>query len=275
MELIKANINSNRPHSRNVISGALDKFVGPFIYFDHLGPYDFAAGCEVYIPPHPHAGIATISYMFSGEGNHRDSLGNEQVLTTGRVNYMNAGNGIIHSEGLSKNFSKKGGHLLGVQIWHLLSANERNNKAGFQSYSKTQLGSIALSDTCNSVVLMGNYQDTFSPVKTEREMLLMTIEPIDKSNVTIQLNNNWQYLLYSCDGGLLVADTILKTGEGLFIENNKELSVELAQSTKAILMGGPVLNEEPIFSASLVAVGKTQMQHYYELYSNGKFGTLA
>ena len=273
MKLIKAHINRLRPHSRNVMPGAIEKYVGPFIYFDHLGPFDFAAYREVYIPPHPHAGIATVSYMFSGEGNHRDSLGNEQVLHAGRVNYMNAGNGIIHSEGLSNEFSQTGGRLLGVQIWHLLSANERNSTPKFQTYSKIELGNIPLNETFKAVLIIGNYSNVFSPVKTEREMLMMAIEANGNGNATIDLKKNWQYLLYTCDGSVTIDGNILLTGEGVFLENNGTVKIHVTNNTRAILMGGPALQEEPVFAGSLVAVGTEQMEFYQQRFSTGSFGT--
>jgi redox-sensitive bicupin YhaK (pirin superfamily) len=275
MKEIKTYINKNRPHSRNVIPGAFDQFVGPFVYFDHLGPYDFMAGREVYIPPHPHAGIATVSYLFSGEGNHADSLGHEQVLHVQRVNYMNAGNGIIHSEGLSKNFIQNGGKLLGVQIWHLLSANERNNKPIFQTFSKNELSSLALTDTCSSVILIGQYGNTLSPINTEKEMLLMTVEANADGKTTIQLQPNWQYLLYSCEGAFAINGSTMQTGEGVLIENSNEIQTHFSSNSKAILMGGPPLNETPLFAGSLVSVGATQMQQYKQRLINGDFGTLS
>ena len=97
-----------RPHVHQVLPSVWDRPVGPFIFLDVLGPFAFPAGRPVRIPDHPHAGLATISHLVEGEGHHGDSLGHEQVLARGSVNWMAAGSGIVHNEGLSMGFTQTG-----------------------------------------------------------------------------------------------------------------------------------------------------------------------
>lgn len=265
---------SDRPHSRNVIPGGYAGFIGPFIYFDHLGPFHFPAGRQVYIPPHPHAGIATISYMFEGEGHHVDSLGNNQILHERRLNYMSAGNGIIHSEGLSEEFTKKGGRLCGIQVWHLLSDAERSSPPRFQSLGESELVRYSLSTCFSSVVLMGQYQHQPSPIETDQRLLLMTIENDIPGSATIQLQSDWEYLLYAVDGSLQANDQLLEVGQGLAVTQGTHLQLSADTMCRAILMGGSRLQEQPLFNGSLVAVGQDQMTDYINRIREHKIGTM-
>lgn len=274
VKLINTNINSQRPHSRNVIPSALNSSVGSFIYFDHLGPFDFPAGCEVFIPPHPHAGIATISYMFEGEGHHHDSIGSNQIIEPGRLNYMNSGNGIIHSEGLSKEFSKTGGRLCGFQIWHLLSSSERNADASFQTFADKELPKLKAENGVIVSLLLGKYEQINSPVKTQREILMLTIQSNKKAEFIIKLNKNWEYFVYLCDGLCMIDDSDIGLGQGLKITNKNESKIFVNTNCKAVLIGGPPLDEVPTFNESLVSVGDEQMKDYYKRLNNNEFGIL-
>jgi redox-sensitive bicupin YhaK (pirin superfamily) len=264
----------DRPHSRNVMPGGHPGAVGPFIFLDHLGPFHFPAGREVYIPPHPHAGIATISYMFEGEGHHVDSLGNNQVLHARRVNYMNAGNGILHSEGLSEAFTKKGGKLCGVQIWHLLSEAERNSSPRFQTLGERELIKVSLGTHFSSVVLMGEYQNHHSVINTDQSLVLMTIENDIQGAAFIELRSDWEYLLYVCDGNLQADNQTLAVGEGLVLAQSTQLHLSADTMCRAILLGGSPLKEQPLFNGSLVSVGVEQMAEYISRMREGKMGTM-
>ena len=101
-----------------VLPAASRRMVGPFAFFDHIGPVDFAPGIPrtVDVRPHPHIGLSTVTYLFEGEIMHRDSVGSEQAITPGEVNWMTAGSGITHSERFER-ARRDGGHLHGIQAW--------------------------------------------------------------------------------------------------------------------------------------------------------------
>ena len=101
-----------------VLPAAERRMVGPFVFFDHMGPLDMAPGVSrtVDVRPHPHIGLATVTYLFSGEILHRDSVGSEQAIRPGEVNWMVAGRGITHSERFER-ARREGDHLHGIQAW--------------------------------------------------------------------------------------------------------------------------------------------------------------
>src|SRR4030081_1926262 len=108
---------------RRVLPGMPHRMVGPFIFFDHMGPADFAPGAGLDVRPHPHIGLATVTYLFEGEIMHRDSLGTVQAIRAGEVNWMSAGSGIAHSERTPDGLRVSGSRLWGVQTWIALPAS--------------------------------------------------------------------------------------------------------------------------------------------------------
>jgi redox-sensitive bicupin YhaK (pirin superfamily) len=119
--------------------------VGPFIFLDHLGPATFAPGEGINVRPHPHIGLATVTYLFQGELLHRDSLGSKQVITPGAINWMTAGRGIVHSERTRPEEKDTLHHAHGLQSWVTLPKEYEENTAGFSSSSGKQLARMEAS----------------------------------------------------------------------------------------------------------------------------------
>ena len=116
------------------LPSARSRMVGPFIFFDHFGPAVFKAGDGVDVRPHPHIGLATVTYLFDGEIVHRDSLGTALPIRPGAVNWMTAGRGIVHSERTAPDHRDGGEPLHGLQLWVALSIEGRRDRAGFRPY---------------------------------------------------------------------------------------------------------------------------------------------
>ncbi len=123
-----------------VLPYAKRRMVGPFIFFDHMGPLDLAAGVgrEVDVRPHPHIGLSTVTYLFTGEIVHRDSVGSEQPILPGAVNWMTAGRGITHSERFEK-ARAVGDHLHGIQAWVALPDGEEEIAPSFSHHAGEDL----------------------------------------------------------------------------------------------------------------------------------------
>lgn len=119
------------------------RMVGPFIFFDHIGPAHFAAGLDrsVDVRPHPHIGLSTLTYLFEGEIMHRDSVGSEQPIVPGEVNWMTAGRGITHSERFER-ARREGGPLHGIQCWIALPVEEEEGDPEFTHHEAGELPSI-------------------------------------------------------------------------------------------------------------------------------------
>ncbi|MFN3725482.1 MAG: pirin family protein [Allosphingosinicella sp.] len=123
-----------------VLPFAKHRMVGPFIFFDHMGPVTFEPGIprDVDVRPHPHIGLATITYLFDGEIMHRDSVGSEQPIRPGEVNWMTAGRGITHSERFER-ARREGGYMNGIQAWVALPDREEESDPGFSHHDSADL----------------------------------------------------------------------------------------------------------------------------------------
>ena len=126
-----------------VLPGARRRMVGPFVFFDHMGPVDFPAGIprSVDVRPHPHIGLSTVTYLFEGEIMHRDSLGSEQPIRPFEVNWMTAGRGITHSERFER-ARREGGHMNGIQAWVALPKEHEEAEPAFAHHSGDDLPKV-------------------------------------------------------------------------------------------------------------------------------------
>lgn len=127
-----------------VLPSPQQRMVGPFAFFDHIGPVTFAAGIarEVDVRPHPHIGLSTVTYLFEGEMMHRDSVGSEQAIRAGEVNWMTAGRGITHSERFEQ-ARLQGGPMHGIQAWVALPTEAEEAEPSFAHHSEADLPTYA------------------------------------------------------------------------------------------------------------------------------------
>src|SRR5262249_19075719 len=120
----------------------LRRMVGPFIFFDHMGPVQLAEGHGMDVRPHPHINLATVTYLFEGEILHRDSVGSEQLITPGGVNWMTAGRGIVHSERSPAAARKSGPRLHGLQLWIALPKEHEETDPRFEHHDTRDIPEV-------------------------------------------------------------------------------------------------------------------------------------
>jgi redox-sensitive bicupin YhaK (pirin superfamily) len=138
--------------------------VGPWVFFDHMGPYDFPAGGGMDVLPHPHINLATVTYLFDGGIMHRDSLGNARLISPGAINLMNAGRGIAHSERSPDDLRSAGHRVHGLQLWHALPMGSEDAQPTFHHYPADAIPRIR-THGLEIRVLMGAAYGHASPVK--------------------------------------------------------------------------------------------------------------
>jgi redox-sensitive bicupin YhaK (pirin superfamily) len=150
---------------RRVLPSAERRMVGPFVFFDHMGPAVFPPGQGIAVRPHPHIGLATITYLFDGEIMHRDSLGYVQLIQSNAVNLMTAGRGIVHSERASERDLPITSTLHGIQSWMALPLELEEMEPSFIHYPANDLPTLEHAG-CTIRVIMGSAFGTASPVAT-------------------------------------------------------------------------------------------------------------
>ncbi|VVE36743.1 Putative quercetin 2,3-dioxygenase [Pandoraea pneumonica] len=151
------------------------KTVGPFIFFDHMGPATLAPGQGMDVRPHPHIGLATVTYLFDGEIEHRDSLGSDQRITPGAVNWMTAGRGIVHSERTPPDVRERGGDVHGIQTWVALPQADEETEPSFSHHDASSLPDIFAPGVHMRLILGKAFGET-SPVKVFSPIFYLAVD---------------------------------------------------------------------------------------------------
>jgi redox-sensitive bicupin YhaK (pirin superfamily) len=159
---------------RRVLPSARQRSVGPFVFFDHFGPVSLAAEANSDVGPHPHIGLATVTYLFEGRFVHRDSLGTVQDITPGAINWMSAGRGIVHSERTPPDPQGRARRLHGLQLWVALPREQEQGDPAFQHVAAEQIPEVEV-DGAHVRVLVGQAFDAPSPVRAASPTLYLDI----------------------------------------------------------------------------------------------------
>jgi redox-sensitive bicupin YhaK (pirin superfamily) len=221
------------PHSRR-------RLVGPFIFFDHFGPAEFRSGQGIDVRPHPHIGLATVTFLFEGEIMHRDSLGTAVAIRPGEVNWMTAGRGIVHSERTAPERRKGGEPLHGLQCWVALPARHEEMDAGFAHVAAAELPIV--SDTGRSVrVVAGSLLGAQSPVPTLHETLF--------ADATLSAGTTMPFdavteerALYIVNGAIEIMGDRFEPGRLLIFRPGDAITITAATDARVVLVGGAAMD---------------------------------
>ncbi|MEO1637410.1 MAG: pirin family protein [Cyanobacteria bacterium J06631_9] len=182
------------------------QMVGPFIFFDHLGPAYFPPGKGVDVRPHPHINLATVTYLFEGSLLHRDSLGVVQEIVPGEVNWMTAGKGVVHSERSPDAFRERAATLHAIQTWIALPEKDEEVEPSFSHYSAADLPRWHEDGTA-AVLIAGDFLSYSSPVKTFSPMLYLSLSLTPGSRFRLPKKSEGpsvERAVYSVTPGLLI-----------------------------------------------------------------------
>jgi redox-sensitive bicupin YhaK (pirin superfamily) len=216
------------------------RHVGPFIFLDEMGPVTFAPGHGLDVRPHPHIGLATVTYLFDGAIEHRDSLGTVQVIRPGDVNWMTAGRGIVHSERSPQ--PREGGRLHGIQFWVALPAAEEETAPAFHHTPAAALP-VLTDGALRARVICGALGDLVSPVVTfaprnRAAMIYLDLDFAGPGSHRFATAAYDEQAVYIVTGAATVDGVALAAGELLVLGANAAPTISVAAPTRAILFGG-------------------------------------
>ena len=229
---------------RRALPSVHRRMVGPFIFFDQMGPAAFNAGTGLDVRPHPHIGLATITYLLEGEILHRDSVGSVQSIRPGEVNWMTAGSGIVHSERSGPETRTAGGRLLGLQTWVALPRHAEETTPGFVHHGAAEIPQAQAQGTTLTVIL-GSLDGMPSPVKTFSDTIFAEI--VLAPNARYQLRaGHTERAIYVVSGGVAVVgqEETFSAGELAVLKPGAELVLHSAAPTRMMLIGGEPLPEQ-------------------------------
>jgi redox-sensitive bicupin YhaK (pirin superfamily) len=232
------------------------QMVGPFIFFDHFGPVQYVSGKGMDVRPHPHIGLATVTYLFDGSIMHRDSEGNIQEITPGAMNLMTAGKGIAHSERTPDLQRQTGQKMLGLQSWIALPAGKEEIAPSFQHYAAGDLPMISESDFTARVIAGSSFYTEVTAASAARV-------PLDPDHE--------ERAIYLVDGEVEIAGERFEGPRLLIFRPGDRITVKAIQPTRMMFLGGDALEGPRHIWWNFVSSSKERIEQAKQDWKTGRF----
>jgi redox-sensitive bicupin YhaK (pirin superfamily) len=250
------------PHGRR-------QMVGPFIFFDHFGPVQFIAGQGMDVRPHPHIGLATVTYLFDGSVLHRDSEGNIQEIMPGAMNLMTAGRGIAHSERTPDVPRKTGSHMLGLQSWIALPADKEEIAPSFQHFDASVLPVVA-EKGLKARVIAGEGFGAEAPVAMLSDWFY--VEVTAEAGVSVPLDPTYEErAVYLVEGEVDIAGDRFAAPQMLIFRPGDRITIKPATATRMMFLGGTALEGPRHIWWNFVSSRKERIDAAKEDWKTGRF----
>ncbi|HEX6043891.1 MAG TPA: pirin family protein [Pyrinomonadaceae bacterium] len=223
---------------RRALPSAKRRMVGPFIFLDQMGPEVLQVNRGLDVAPHPHIGLATVTYLFKGELMHRDSLGMVQPIRPGEVNWMTAGSGIAHSERTPPHMRLSGSELFGIQSWVALPKRYEESAPAFAHHGADELP-VVEGEGKRMRLITGSLYGARSPVHTLSEMFYADITLVEGARLPIPTEHE-ERAVYVVEGSveLLPNDGTYTAGQLLVFKPGAEITLQADQPARVMLLGG-------------------------------------
>jgi redox-sensitive bicupin YhaK (pirin superfamily) len=254
---------------KRILPFRLRRMVGPFIFMDHAGPVvDIPAEpSQLDVLPHPHIGLSTVSYLFGGQVTHRDSLGVEQIIRPGEVNWMTAGKGIAHSERFEDPAALAGGELEMIQTWVALPEKDEEAAPAFNNYTPTQLPIFTEKDVWMRLIA-GNAYGLNNEVKTNSPLFYLHV--VLKQGARFGLpKEHPERGFYIVKGSVEVAGNIYRAGQMLVFNKAADPLILAKENTTLMLLGGEPLGDRFIWW-NFVSSRKARIEQAKEDWKQGR-----
>ncbi len=248
------------------------KMVGPFIFVDHMGPVKFNDSQGIDVRPHPHIGLATITFLFEGQFLHEDSLASKQEINPGDVNWMVAGKGIVHSERTPQHMRKNDNGLHGIQTWVCLPKEHEQTQPMFQHFKKDAIPNFTLNGVVFDLIA-GEAFGHQSPVKTFSPMFYLNCKMDQGSDIELT-SDMGQRAIYVVDGVIDVDNQSFEKETMVVFKDDEDISLSSAEGAHLMLFGGQKLTEDRIIWWNFVATSQELIEEAKIKWKNQEFGKI-
>ena len=248
------------------------RHVGPFVFFDHMGPAQFAPGRGIDVRPHPHIGLATVTYLFRGAMEHRDSLGNVQTIRPGDVNWMTAGRGIVHSERSPPAERAAGDLMHGIQTWVALPRHAEEVEPSFFHHPANSLPHLRVGDALLTLIVGTSFGET-SPVATFSKMFYIAAE-IPAGGAMVLPAEHVERAVYATDAPLRVDGFELAPTQLAVLPAGKDIEIRTDADTHVMLCGGDPLDGERHLYWNFVSSSRERIERAKADWQSMRFGTV-
>jgi len=254
---------------RRVLPSMRRRLVGPFIFFDHMGPTDLPVGEGMDVRPHPHIGLATLTYLYDGRIDHRDSLGSMQTIRPGDVNWMLAGRGIVHSERSSPESRALGVHIHGIQCWVALPAEHEQTDPRFEHHPRTTIPKRKL-EGAHLEVVAGTAYGERSPASVLSPTLYVHARLDAGSRLPID-DTHEQRAIYVVEGEVGCDARAFQAGTMFVLREGAKVEVVAERPARVMLVGGAKLAGERHIYWNFVSSTTERIDTAKDDWQNGRF----
>lgn len=245
------------------------QMVGPFIFFDAMGPVEFRAGQGMDVRPHPHIGLATVTYLFDGRIMHRDSEGNALEITPGAMNLMTAGRGIVHSERTPQSARQGGARAYGIQSWIALPRAHEEIEPSFQHFDAASLP-VVEGDGVRARIIAGSAFGRRSPVGMHSEWLYAEVSLDAGSSAPLDADQE-ERAIYVVEGGVDIAGENFEAPRLLIFRPGDRITVGARSRARLMFLGGAAMDEPRHIWWNFVSSRRERIEQAKEDWKAGRF----
>ena len=252
-----------------VLPSVQGQMIGPFIFFDRMGPVRFSAHEAEDVRPHPHIGLSTVTYLFEGSMIHRDSLGSARIIEPGAVNLMTAGRGIVHSERHDTSVKERGGPLFGIQSWVALPKAQEETAPAFVHKDSAELP-VVEENGLSARIIMGTAYGATSPVPLASPAVYAEVNLAAGAHLPIDPGHE-DRALFTLSGEVEVDGTVFPPGQMLVIRRGLAASARAKTPARLMLLGGEPLEGPRYIWWNFVSSDRDRLDAAKEAWRQGRF----
>jgi len=255
---------------RRVLPSVKRRMVGPFVFLDHFGPMDVPPGGGMEVRPHPHIGLATVTYLFEGGIFHRDSLGYAQAIKPGDVNWMTAGSGIAHSERTEAEMRRTGFRMHGVQTWVALPKTHEETAPAFEHVEAAKLPAWSEAGVALRLIV-GTYAGRTAPTTHFSPIFYVGAELAAGARISVSTEHA-ERAVYVADGSVTIGDRELVVGDLAVLAGGAAAGVVAgANGAKLMLLGGTAMDGPRHIWWNFVSSSKERIEKAKADWKEGRF----
>ncbi len=245
------------------------RMVGPFIFWDQMGPGEFLTNQGLDVRPHPHIGLSTVTYLLDGSIDHRDSLGFKERIFPGDVNLMTAGSGIVHSERTGQDVREAPSRLFGIQSWLAQPKKFEGGSPDFKQIKKKELPTFE-DKGIHGRVIFGDYCGTTSPTPTQWDTLYVDLTFTEGSIFKIPATTE-ERAIYTLTGTIIIDGTEYPSGQMLVLRPGKDVTVQGKSAGQLMILGGAVMDGPRYIFWNFVSSDKDQIVEAKRMWNEKRF----
>jgi redox-sensitive bicupin YhaK (pirin superfamily) len=254
---------------RRALPAAERQMVGPFIFFDQFGPVLMRAGQGIDVRPHPHIGLATVTWLFDGAIYHRDSLGSQQPIAPGELNWMTAGRGIVHSERTDAADLARDRQVFGIQSWVALPKAFEDTAPAFEHVAMERLPLIE-DRGVKARIVAGSVYGATSPVRTHSDLFYADVRLAAGSVLPLPADHE-ERGIYVAEGAIAIADQSFAAGRLLVFRPGDAISVKAQTDARIMLLGGDPMDGPRHIWWNFVSSSKDKIEAAKDDWKRGRF----